>query len=150
MYDMETGQEIGIAEDLCFKPEGEVQGIIMDRKGILQRDQIVPMSSITSIGTDGIMVGEKNAIRTKTKNDHKLHEGHYGIIGKTILTTEGEKLGIVEDVYFHEKMGTIVGYEVTDGFFADITEGRKVVHTKSPVIIGDHTIVVDLKMKEES
>lgn len=39
------------------------------------------------------------------------------------MSNEGKKLGLLEDVYFMEEVGTIVGYELTDGFFSDITEG---------------------------
>ena len=44
-----------------------------------------------------------------------------------MMTKEGERLGILEDVYFMEEVGTIVGYELSDGFFSDIMEGKRVV-----------------------
>ncbi len=58
---------------------------------------------------------------------------------------EGEKLGIVEDVYFQEELGTIVGYECTDGFFSDLKEGKRVVKTDEPPAIGKDTIIVNVE-----
>ena len=44
-----------------------------------------------------------------------------------MISEEGEPLGFLKDVYFQEEVGTIVGYEITDGFFSDITEGKQVI-----------------------
>jgi uncharacterized protein YrrD len=52
-----------------------------------------------------------------------------------LLTAEGEKLGLLEDVYFLEEVGTIVGYEVTEGLVADLVEGRRVVKSNSKLTI---------------
>ncbi len=55
----------------------------------------------------------------------------------------------MEDVYFHEEKGTIVGYELTDGFFSDVTQGRKVLPKKEPYTVGDDAIVVPQEMESE-
>jgi uncharacterized protein YrrD len=148
VFDVETGQELGVVEDLCFQPEGEIQGVVMDIKGFLKRDKIIPIPSIASFGPDGLMVSKGLEFKPKTKEHRSIQHSHKGIIGKPLLTAEGEKLGLIEDVYFKEEVGTIIGYEVTDGFFADMTEGRKVIKTKSPAVIGETSIVVDLKTND--
>ena len=48
-----------------------------------------------------------------------------------MISKEGERLGLLEDVYFLEEVGTIVGYELSDGFFSDIMEGKRVIKTGS-------------------
>lgn len=35
-------------------------------------------------------------------------------------------------VYFHEQLGKIVEYKVTDGFFSDITEGTQLIESEAP------------------
>jgi uncharacterized protein YrrD len=72
-------------------------------------------------------------------------EHHKCLTGKMVMSSEGEKLGLVEDVYFMEELGTIVGYECTDGFFSDIKEGKRVVKTIHPPAIGKDTIIVNVK-----
>lgn len=64
------------------------------------------------------------------------------MLGKPMVTYNGENIGLLEDVYIQENLGTIVGYEVSDGFFADISEGRKVLENTS-ISIGEDTIVVN-------
>ena len=84
------------------------------------------------------------SIYHKKKTEHHLKQGKEKLSGRPLLTSEGEKLGLVEDVYFMEELGTIVGYEVTEGLIADIKEGRKVVKTEHPLTIGKDILVIQL------
>jgi len=62
------------------------------------------------------------------------------------VTVDGEQLGRVSDVYFSEILGTqIVGYELTDGFIADVMEGRRWLPVPSDldsVMLGENAIIV--------
>ena len=69
----------------------------------------------------------------------------YSLIGKSLFTKEGEQLGLLEDVYFLEEVGTIVGYKCSDGFFSDILEGKRVVESDEPPAIGKDAIIVNVK-----
>lgn len=120
---------------------------MMDSKGLLKKNKLIPLSQISSFGIDGIMLSSEpkpESMTRKLMGLHFLQNGQDRIIGKPLVTTEGEKLGLVEDVYFMEELGTIIGYEVTDGFFADMTEGRKVFKSNKPLTIGENILIVDL------
>jgi len=141
-----SGSIIGRVADLCIDDHGAVAGLLMDGKGLFQRDRFVPISCITSFGRDGVIVNGKVALKPVPKDiDAHFLYSHHGLYRKPILTSEGEKLGLLEDVYFLEEMGTIIGYEVTDGFFADITEGKKVVKTDKPITVGEDVIFINVK-----
>ncbi|MCA1031860.1 PRC-barrel domain-containing protein [Bacillus timonensis] len=146
VYEESTGTMLGTVCDLCISNDGNVKSLVMDSKGLFQRDRLIPISSVTSFGSDGVMVASKHRLFPfhHDKQSFFLYN-HHGLFRKPILTSEGEKLGLLEDVYFHEEMGRIVGYEITDGFFADITEGKKVIKTNQPLTIGKDIIVVNLE-----
>ncbi|HHY72904.1 MAG TPA: photosystem reaction center subunit H [Bacillus bacterium] len=148
VYNQATGKELGKVLDLCFDNNGTVNGLMVDTKGLLKKNKLIPYSQISSIGMDGIMLSNEPTTEeqmTQNRNGvHFLQNGQERIIGKPLVTTEGEKLGLVEDVYFREELGTIIGYEVTDGFFADMTEGRKVYKSGAPLTIGESILIVDL------
>lgn len=147
VYDKGTGKQLGRVLDLSFDKKGIVNGLMIDTKGLLKKNKLIPFSEIASFGKDGVMLSSEPIVkRTKEKLNkaYFLQNGHDRIIGKPLVTTEGEKLGLVEDVYFQEELGTIIGYEVTDGFFADMTEGRKVYQSKKPLTIGESILIVDL------
>ncbi len=44
-----------------------------------------------------------------------------------------------------EEVGTIIGYELSDGFFSDIMEGKQVIKADQPPAIGKDAIIVDVK-----
>ncbi len=147
VYNASNGAEIGIIEDLFINEHCIVTGFLVDKKGWLNRDLFVPREAITGFGYDGIMVKESEKLKPFVKHHHHyfaLKEGKERLSGKPLLTVEGEKLGLVEDVYFMEELGTIIGYEVTEGFIADIKEGKKVIKTNEPIKIGKDILVIDI------
>ncbi len=151
VFDTSSGKELGKVLDLCFDNKGTVNGLIMDSKGLLKKNKHIPLSQISSFGLDGIMLAnelEEERMTQKLMGMHFLETGQDRIIGKPLVTTEGDKLGLVEDVYFKEELGTIIGYEVTDGFFADMSEGRKVFKSSNPLTIGENVVIVDLHENE--
>jgi uncharacterized protein YrrD len=140
------GEEIGKVIDLLFH-ETHVEGFLINKNGWLNRHLFVPLENIYSIGHDAILITDVKMLSTYDKKQfpyYSLHNGAKKIVGKTLLSTEGEKLGLVEDVYFNENMGNIVGYEVTDGFIADIKEGKRVLKSTAPLTVGEEVLVIDL------
>jgi uncharacterized protein YrrD len=145
VYAIESGSCIGKIEDLLFKNNGDIQGLLYNPKNILKGKKVIPLESIKSIGPDGLLINEANLSHfTKNMNEYYSLEHQNKVIGKPLMTEEGEKLGLVQDVYFQEELGKIEGIEVTDGWFADITEGRKVVKTTKPPEIGDDILIVHI------
>ncbi|CAG9619441.1 PRC-barrel domain-containing protein [Sutcliffiella rhizosphaerae] len=144
IYDVASGNNIGKVMDFCLQEPGQLKGIVMDGKGLFHRAKFLPFDYIHSFGEDGIMVS-KHLLTPISKENGQVYFHHFhGIKGKTFITGEGNKLGLLDDVYFDEETGTIVGYEVTDGFFADLSEGKKVVKSPSDLIIGKDTVVVSV------
>jgi uncharacterized protein YrrD len=147
IYDEKSAEELGRVSDLCLTSDGKVNALIMKGKGLFERDRVVPIESISSIGDDGVMVSDRTLLELLDNEadtpTYFLHT-HHGLFRKPLLSSEGQKLGLLEDVYFTEEVGTIIGYEVTDGFFADITEGKKVIKTNEPLKIGEDVIVVSI------
>ncbi|MDT8861515.1 PRC-barrel domain-containing protein [Alkalihalobacillus sp. MEB130] len=132
-----TGKECGHVVDLCYE-NGLVTGFLIDPKGWFAKHLFLPVNHITSIGPDGVMVKDYYALQPLSKKEkHAFHlkHGKHRLHGTALLTAEGEKLGLLEDVYFLEEVGTIVGYEVTEGLVADLVEGRRVVKSDSKLTI---------------
>jgi uncharacterized protein YrrD len=146
VYVRGTGQEVGKITDICFNSFGNATSFCVDQKGWFNGKRILPLSLVASIGKDSIMVDSHQTLSKLNKNqdEYLLSDYSLGLLGKQIYTSDGDKLGLVEDVYFMEEVGTIVGYEVTDGFFADIAEGKKVVYSNYPPAISKDAVVVQL------
>ncbi|GJM84228.1 hypothetical protein HMSSN139_67240 [Paenibacillus sp. HMSSN-139] len=62
-----------------------------------------------------------------------------------VLTEDGIRLGHVTDVYFEHELGnTITGIEISDGFFTDLMEGRKLLPFMPEMTRGENAIMVPL------
>lgn len=142
-----SGIECGHVLDVLVDRGERISGFVIDKKGWLNHHLFLPISAVASFGYDGVMVENfKDVYRYDRKNHHAhpLKLGKRRLQGISLLTTEGEKVGLVEDVYFDEEVGTIVGYEVTDGLVADLVDGRKVVKTKGPLVVGKDRAIVSI------
>jgi uncharacterized protein YrrD len=70
----------------------------------------------------------------------ELHKKNYTITGTEIVTTEGEKIGEVRDIFVNER-GRVEGYEVSRGIVSDL-RGRKFLPLENLQAIGKDTIIV--------
>jgi uncharacterized protein YrrD len=143
VYCNSSADLLGHVTDLSSK--GFVIGLMIEGKGLFQRDRFVPIESLHALGENGVMVDDKNKLLTiHDMRANYTYNTYDDIRFKSVLSREGERLGLLEDVYFSEKMGTIEAYELTDGFFADIAEGKKVVKASGePLMISKDAIVID-------
>ncbi|WP_456278173.1 PRC-barrel domain-containing protein [Bacillus sp. AK128] len=144
VYQSSTGKAIGIVSDLELTNDGLIKSIVVDVKGLFERDRSIQIDDVTSVGTDGVMIKDVDLHHSGIeKSSHYLCH-HQGLLGRLLYSTEGEKLGIVEDVYFDENLGTILGYEVSEGFFADLSEGKKIIKTNHPLQFGEDIVLVEI------
>ncbi|NMD70598.1 photosystem reaction center subunit H [Bacillus sp. DNRA2] len=144
VFDLKNGEKLGDVCDLCISSDGKVEGLLLKKKSMFHKMNRVDISNIVSLGPDGVMVNRPQAIEPILDPPDFTIEHQHKLTGKVVMTAEGENLGLVEDVYFLEELGTIVGYECTDGFFSDLKEGKRVVKTVQPPAIGKDTIIVNV------
>lgn len=143
---LNNGEELGKVIDLLID-KTEIVGLLVDKNGWLNHHLYVPLEKVHAIGESALIVKDENKLTSYDKKQFQyssLHNGSKNIGGKALMSTEGEKLGLVEDVYFDENLGNIVGYEVTDGFIADLKEGKRVLKTTAPLTVGEDILVIDL------
>lgn len=127
-----------------------MRGVQLDAKGLWRKGPFIPIEQILSIGEDALTVETDDmGSAIDPSAFHSIIDGGDKLKGKPVITTHGVELGVVEDVYFREEMGTIIGYELTDGFFSDVTQGRKVLPKKETFTVGTDAIVVPQEMESE-
>jgi uncharacterized protein YrrD len=147
VYELKSGSKLGEVSDVSISRDGKIKGLLLKKSALFKRNKFVDLHNIASFGWDGIMVQADLVLEPIHSPPDFTLEHQNSLSGKMVMSTEGERLGLVEDVYFLEEMGTIVGYECTDGFFSDIKEGKRVVKTVEPPAIGKDTIIVNVNPK---
>jgi uncharacterized protein YrrD len=129
--------DIGIAEN------GKVKNLLLKGKGFFSKLYCLPIDQVETYGKNSIIIRKNNDLNKfkEAGNEHTMN--HFQPIAKNYtISTCGEQLGLLEDVYFLEEVGTIIGYELTDGFFSDILEGKRVIHSVHPPKFGKDAIIV--------
>ncbi|AZU63448.1 PRC-barrel domain-containing protein [Neobacillus mesonae] len=142
VFETKSGRKIGEVTDLFLSTTGTVEGLLVKKGVFFKQSCFLDIQNVSSFGWDGVMIDDENALE-KQKEGSEYTSAH-SIEGMMMLSKSGNSLGLLKDVYFQEELGTIVGYEITDGFFSDIMEGKQVIHTREPLTIGKDAIIVDV------
>ncbi|WP_027091235.1 PRC-barrel domain-containing protein [Cohnella thermotolerans] len=146
---LKDGKLVGRIQDFGFDEFWQVACVVLDTKvWFRQAVRIVKWSDVTVIGDDALFIRDRSAVST-IERKHLLRSFHTGLIRLKelpVYTVDGQELGRVSDVYFGKSQGTqIVGYELTDGFLADVFEGRRrLLLPQGPegVTLGEDAILV--------
>jgi len=145
VYDCK-GSLVGEVCDICITDEGRVKSLIVKGKGFFHKLFSVPMDRVKSFGRQAIVLQECEQWTKYKETQNEYSMFHYQPIAQRyMISGSGEELGLLEDVYFQEEVGTIIGYELTDGFFSDMLEGKRVIHSAHPPKFGKDAIIVTVK-----
>lgn len=146
IFELKAGSKIGEINDLVISRSGMVKGLLVKKGIVLKKTYLIDVQNVSSFGPDGVMIEDREHLKPlHEKLEGYTFEGGQQLMGKVMMTKEGEQLGLLEDVYFLEELGTIVGYKCSDGFFSDIMDGKRVVKTDEPPAIGKDAIIVNVK-----
>jgi uncharacterized protein YrrD len=145
VFDINHGKQIGKVIDLCIDPEWRLRGVLLQQSHWFQKGNYIPITSVCSFGEDAVTVEEEESQPLqdlREKSWFGLTTGHPRMKGLPVITVDGHQLGMVEDVYFAEELGIILGYELSDGFLSDLTEGRITLDRPDDTIFGEDAIVI--------
>jgi uncharacterized protein YrrD len=148
---LQNGKSIGKVKDIWFDEFWKLVGVILDSNawlGFRKASKVVYWEDLVHCGEDALLIRNSTVIATKG-NKHLLRTFHTGVVrlkDMPVYTNEGQHLGEVADVYFKQSAGTqIIGYELTDGFLADVFEGRRQIflpEAPENVTLGQDAILV--------
>lgn len=146
VLDLQAGHERGVVRDVLFDEDWTFQGLLVEIKAMFRRGRFIPSDSIQAIGEDYVTIRNEKAMHPLEGTDHMIgvKAGSSHMIGKPLITANGHRLGQIEDIYFHTEIGSIVGYEVSDGLLSDLMEGRKAVKHLERATIGEDAVILPL------
>lgn len=148
-----SGKQLGIVRDLLFDDRQRLFGLLVESKSWIKRRRYIPREHIVSFGPDAVTVDSEDAVEPLEETYDEVVgvcSGKHKLKGLPVLTVTGSELGRLENVYFLEEMGTLIGYELTDGFLTDLKEGRKTLHPAERLTWGDDALIVPDDVTPES
>lgn len=126
IVELEEGELVGKLVDINFSPEQkQLVGVIVENKRIWKQARLIPQEKLHILGKDIIIIENKRDLTQAEKSLESLNSGAK-VMGKEVITEQGEVLGLVEDVLVDQGQN-LVGYELTDGLIQDILAGRKII-----------------------
>ncbi|AFY74075.1 hypothetical protein Syn7502_02053 [Synechococcus sp. PCC 7502] len=147
----DSGEKLKTVVDLIFDQESNLLlGFLVDEAGWFSDALVVPLSMITAIGSDAIIVPSADAISPATNYPaiQNILTRDNILRGTRIMTVDGRDLGTMIDLYFDDISGVIEGYEVSGGIFADAYSGRSFVPAPNTIKIGEDVAFVPSETAE--
>ncbi len=135
----DTGRKVHEVKDILIDPEENVVlALLVDEGGWASEAKVVPFDGIHSIGPDAVVIENERAVIPVSAN-RRIHAAlgkDRIVIGTRVFTEDGRDLGTVDDVIIDEGTGTVGGYEVTGGFFADTARGKRFMPAPKTLTFG--------------
>jgi len=151
VIDLATGRKIGKVSDLMFDSNWQLRCILLETKTWLTAPRAIEIEDTVILGEDAVTV----TAAPVNKNCPDLPDAFYlladnKLIGLPVLTKNGQELGNIEDVYIDEKLDKrIIGFEISEGFLSDVTEGRKWLPFPSEAVLGEDAVIVPVQSHQE-
>ncbi len=143
VLDICSGKQVGTVKDLYFNTSGELKGLSVEKnQAFLAKLHYLPFEQIGAIGDDAVTISSVTSLIPDKQAGYGFVSGSLSYKELPVITTNGHELGHIKDVYFLEEVGKIIGYEISDGFISDITEGRRTIKAPQKVVLGEDAMIV--------
>ncbi len=145
---VEEGKKIGSIDDLLVDPERmQVLWLRLSSGSLLGDRTWVPADVVRSVGADAVIVDSNDAVRSSvdTHEAKDLRREGRRIVGTTVMTESGHKIGEANDYEFApDTMAVTKVYLPPESGFNLLrkSEGGKSVTTDRIVTVGADVIVV--------
>ena len=142
---IQHGEIIGKVKDVLIDPDRyEVAALVLPRKLFSRKTMVLPRHQVHVFGEDVILIKSNEVmIRDDTlENVSSLVAVRKQLKGQGVVTEEGVRIGIVDDLWIDEE-GRVVSYALSKVFVkGPLTESKRIPlgYTRS---LGPDVIIVD-------
>jgi|SRR4051794_10796455 len=133
------GARLHEVKDVILGPGNDaVVGLLADEGGFLASSRVVPIDEVIGFGRDAVVVARRESV--VAANDlpgiSSILARHQSLLGTRVFTETGDDQGKINDVYFDEPTGQILGFELSGGTFTDAAHGTRYIPLDELVRIG--------------
>ncbi|MEA4900427.1 PRC-barrel domain-containing protein [Desulfitobacterium sp.] len=137
VLDLKSGNAIGWIQDVVFDSTAQrVSGLLLENGHIFRTGKGLPRSMVAAVGKDALTV--KDNVVQDIKGIKWTEK-----VGNQIFTQGGEAKGTIQDVFLDDSAESIVGFEVSDGLFSDLIQGRGAILQENVMIDGKDVLIVE-------
>lgn len=134
----QTGEHLGWVKDIIFdQKKSAVMGIVLEKDSFL-----TPKTQ--NISRDDIVACAKDNLYVNRITNEKLTGTYWSNkVGSKIYSIQGELKGTIGDIFIDDTFKKVTGYEISDGLFSDLFEGRSAILEKNIIAEGKDVIIVE-------
>ncbi len=140
-----SGARIHSVKDILIGADNDqVVALLVDEGGLLGTSTVVPFEAISSIGRDAIVVEQDEAVVAASSDPEvkAILNRTDKLLGKTVYTEDGKKMGSIADLYFDDRSGRITGFEISGGTLGDLARGPSYLATEEVRIAGTDAVFI--------
>jgi uncharacterized protein YrrD len=141
----DTGERFDKVKDLIFDQDNnQLLGLLIEESKLFRSAKVILLKDVKAIGPDAVIVPSKDSVVSSSEITviEQILKRNNILKGTRIMTTDGRNLGSMIDLYFDEHNGSVEGYEVSGGLFADAYSGRSFVPAIQTLKIGEDVAFV--------
>ncbi|KTE89747.1 PRC-barrel domain-containing protein [Desulfitobacterium hafniense] len=134
---LKNGNQVGWVKDVVFDESSrKISGILLESAHIFHSEKGLPREVVAVVGKDALTVRDHVVQRLQgVKWSQK--------VGNQVFTQGGEAKGTIEDVFLDDSAENIVGFEVSDGLFSDLLDGRGAILQADVMVDGKDVLIVE-------
>ncbi|NLM21154.1 MAG: hypothetical protein GX207_05325 [Peptococcaceae bacterium] len=138
IIDPNTGERLGWVKDIVFESAtNTVTGIIMEKDTFLKPQQLkIARADIASFGKESLTIAQltpQEVVGTCWSQK----------VGSKVYNDNGDIKGTIGDIYVDNLVQNIVGYEISDGLFADLYKGRNAVFQNNILAESQDVVIIE-------
>lgn len=136
-----TGNRIATVRDVVLDADSRhVVALLADEQNLLNTSYVLRWSAVAVVG-DVIIINSVLPLVAVSEDQEvaDLIGQTNRITGTTIISDGGQQIGTIGDLFIDDQ-GTIVGYEVKQGFFTDL-RGRKFLPVNNVHTVGKDALI---------
>jgi uncharacterized protein YrrD len=142
---VDTGKQVGTVKELKIGPDWKLKAVVLETRSWFAPGRSVAAENIVGLGEDAVTIPGEETVRPQDGDPEArpLADGAGKLFGLPVMTAGGERIGLIEDVYFQPEVGIpLIGFELSEGFLSDLQEGRKTFPIPEDAILGEDAVVI--------
>lgn len=138
VIDQKTGERLGSVKDILFDEKSNiVTAVILEKDSLLKPHlKTVARVDILSFDKESLSVSQIGQCKPCGMSWSEK-------VGSKVFSGDGEIKGTVGDVFVDNLVQNVLGYEISDGLFADIFKGRETVFEENILAESQDIVVIE-------
>jgi uncharacterized protein YrrD len=140
-----TGEKLHSVKGVVIGDDSDdIVALVVDEGGLLGTTRVVPIEAVESFGKDAVVITDSAAIGPASAHPRvkEILDRKDRLVGKKVFTEAGKEKGSVNDLYFDEETGRILGLEISTGVVGNLTSGTSFLAIEQIVRTGPDIVYI--------